>query len=117
LPSYDSAIPLLGIYPEKTRLQKDASTSMFQIGKGVHQGCILSPYLLNLYAEYVMQNARLEEAHVGIRIAVRNISNLRYADDSTLMAESEELTSLLMKEESEKVDLKFNIQKTKIMAQ
>ena len=64
-----------------------------------------------------MQNARLEEAHVGIRIAVRNISNLRYADDSTLMAESEELTSLLMKEESEKVDLKFNIQKTKIMAQ
>ena len=92
---------------------------MFQIGKGVHQGCILSPYLLNLYAEYVMQNARLEEAHVGIRIAVRNISNLRYADDTTLMAESEELTSLLMKvkEESEKVDLKFNIQKTKIMAQ
>ena len=90
---------------------------MFQIGKGVHQGCILSPYLLNLYAEYIMQNARLEEAHVGIRIAVRNISNLRYADDTTLMAESEELTSLLMKEESEKVNLKFNIQKTKIMAQ
>jgi len=71
LPSYDSAIPLLGIYPEKTRLQKDASTSVFQIGKGVHQGCILSPYLLNLHAEYVMQNARLEEAQVGIRIAVR----------------------------------------------
>ena len=89
---------------------------MFQIGKGVHQGCILSPYLLNLYAEYVMQNARLEEAHVGIRIAVRNISNLRYADDTTLMAESEELTSLLMKEESEKVNLKLNFQKTKIMA-
>ena len=93
---------------------------MFQIGKGVHQGCILSPYLLNLYAEYIMQNARLEEAHVGIRIAVRNINNLRYADDTTLMAESEEeLKSLLMKVkvESEKVNLKFNIQKTKIMAQ
>ena len=91
----------------------------FQIGKGVCQGCILSPCLFNLYAEYIMRNARLDEAQAGIKIARRNISNLRYADDTTLMAESEEeLKSLLMKvkEESEKVDLKLHIQKTKIMA-
>ena len=92
------------------------TTDWFQIGKGVHQGCILSPCLFNLYAEYIMRNAGLEEAKAGIKIARRNISNLRYADDTTLMAESEEeLKSLLMKEENEKVGLKLNIQKTKIM--
>ena len=91
----------------------------FQIGKGVHQGCILSPCLFNLYAEYIIRNAGLEEAQAGIKIAGRNINNLRYADDTTLMAENEEeLKSLLMKvkEESEKVGLKLNIQKTKIIA-
>ena len=90
----------------------------FKIEKGVRQGCILSPCLFNLYAEYIMWNTRLDEAQAGIKIARRNISNLRYADDTTLMAESEELKSLLMKmkEESEKVGLKLNIQKTKIMA-
>ena len=89
-----------------------------QIGKGVRQGCILSPCLFNIYAEYIMRNARLEEAQAGIKTAGRNIYNLRYVDDTTLMAESEELTSLLMKvkEESEKVGLKLNIPKTKIMA-
>ena len=94
------------------------TTDWFQMGKGVHQGCILSPCLFNLYAEYIMQNAGLDEAQAGIRIAGRNINNLRYADDTTLKAESEELKSLLMKvkEESEKVGLKLNIQKTKIMA-
>src|SRR5574337_429013 len=95
------------------------TTDWFQIGKGVHQGCILSPCLFDLYAEYIMRNARLEEAQAGIKIAGSNINNLRYADDTTLMAESEEeLKSLLMKvkEESEKVRLKLNIQKTKIMA-
>ena len=94
------------------------TTEWFQIGKGVCQGCILSPYLFNLYAEYIMQNARLEEAQAGIKIDGRNINNLRYTDDTTLMAESKELKSLLMKvkEESEKVGLKLNIQKTKIMA-
>ena len=94
-------------------------TDWFQIGKGVHKGCILSPCLYNFYAEYIMRNAQLEEAQAGIRIAGRNINNLRYADDTTLMAESEEeLKSLLMKvkEESEKVGLKLNIQKMKIMA-
>ena len=94
-------------------------TECFQIGKGVRQGCILSPCLFNLYAEYIMRNTGLEEAHAGIKIARRNINNLRYADDTTLMAESEEeLKSLLMKmkEESEKVGLKLNIQKTKILA-
>ena len=93
------------------------TTDWFQIGKGVHQGCILSPCLFNLYAEYIMRNAGLDEAPAGIKIAGRN--NLRYADDTALMAESEEeLKSLLMKvkEESEKVGLKLNIQKTKIMA-
>ena len=91
----------------------------FQIGKGVRQGCILSPCLFNFYAEYIMRNAGLEEAQVGIKIAGRNIKNPRYADDTTLMAESQEvLRSLLMKvkEESEKFDLKLNIHKTKIMA-
>ena len=90
----------------------------FQIGKGVRQGCILSPYLFNLYAEYIMRNAGLEEAQAGIKISRRNINNLRYADDTTLIAESEEeLKSLLMqvKEMSEKVGLKLNIQKTKII--
>ena len=91
----------------------------FQTGKGVHQGCILSPCLFNFYVEYIMWNARLDEAEAGIKIAGRNINNLRYADDTTLMAESkEELKSLLMKmkEESEKSGLKLNIQKTKIKA-
>ena len=89
----------------------------FLIGKGVYQGCILSSCLFNLYAEYIRQNARLDEAQAGIKIAGRNIKNLRYADDTTPMAESEEeQKSLLMKEESEKVGLKLNIQKIKIMA-
>ena len=94
-------------------------TDWLLIGKGVRQGCILSPCLFKLYAEYIMRKAGLEEAQAGIEIARRNINNLRYADDTTLMAESkEELKSLLMKvtEESEKVGLKLNIQKTKIMA-
>ena len=95
------------------------TTDWFQIGQGVRQGCILSPCLFNLYAEYIMRNAGLEEAQAGIKIAKRNINHLRYADDTTLMAESEEeLKSLLMKvkEESEKVGLNLNIQKTKVMA-
>ena len=95
------------------------TTDWFQIGKGVRQGCILSLCLFNLYAEYIVQNNRLDEAQAGIKIAGRNINNLRYADDTTFMAESkEELKSLLMKikEESEKAGLKINIQKTKIMA-
>ena len=91
----------------------------FQRGKGVHQGCILSPCLFNLYAEYIIQSARLDESQAGIKIPRRNINNLRYADDTILIAErEEELKSLLMKvkEESEKAGLKLNIQKTKIMA-
>ena len=95
------------------------TADQFQIGKGVCQGCILSPCLFNLYAEFILWNARLDEAQAGIKIAGRNINNLRYADNSTLMAESEEeLKSLLMKvkEESEKADLKLNIQKTQFMA-
>ena len=95
------------------------TTDWFQIGKGVHQGCILSPCLFNLYADNIMRNAGLEETQAGIKISGRNINNLRYSDDTTLMAESEEeLKSLLMKvkEESEKVGLKLNIHKTKIMA-
>ena len=95
------------------------TTDWFQIGKGVRQGCILSPCLFNLYAEYIVRHARLDEAQAGIKIAQRNINNLRYGDDSTLVAESEEeLKSLLMKvkEEGEKAGLKLNIQKTKIMA-
>ena len=93
-------------------------TDWFQIEKGVHQGCILACCLFNLYAEYTMRNSRLDESQAGINIAGRNIDNLRYADDTTLMAESEEeLKSLLMKvKESEKVDLKLNIQETKIKA-
>ena len=109
---------------KKQQLESDmeqlfATPNLFQIGKGIRQGCILSPCLFNLYAEYIMRNAGLEEAQAGIKIAGRNINNLRYADDTTLMAESEEeLKNLLMKvnEESEKVGLKLNIQKTKIMA-
>ena len=95
------------------------TTDWFQIGKGVHQGCILLLCLFNLYAEYIVRNSGLDEAQAGIKIAGRNINNLRYADDTTLMAESEEeLKSLLMKveEKSEKVGLKLNIQKTKIVA-
>ena len=104
------------------------TTDRLQIGKGVHHGCILSPCLccdrchsvtlLNLYAEYIMRNAQLDNAQSGIKISMRNINNLRYADDTILMVESEELKSLLMKvkEESTKVGLKLNIQKTKIMA-
>ena len=93
------------------------TTDWFQIGKGVRQSCILSPCLFNFYAEYIMRNAGLEETQAGVKIAGRTINNLRYADDTTLMAESEELKSLLMKvkEESEKVGLKLNIQKMKIM--
>ena len=91
------------------------TTDWFQIRKGVRQGCILSPCLFNLIAECIMRNAGLDEAQAGIKIARRNINNLRYADDTTLMAESEELKSLLMKE-SEKVGLRLNIQKSKIMA-
>ena len=104
---------------KKQQLELDGTKDWFQTGKGVHQGCILLPCLFNSYAEYTKWNARLDEAQAGIKIARRNINNLRYADDTTLMAESEEeLKSLLMKvkEESEKVGLKFNIQKTKIMA-
>ena len=99
--------------------QSSTTTDWFQIGRGVCQGCILSPCFFNLHAEYIKQNAGLEETQAGIKIAGRNINNLRYADDTTLMTESEEeLKSLLMKmkEESEKVDLKLNIQKMKIMA-
>ena len=95
------------------------TTDWFPIGKGVRQGCILSPCLFNLYAEYIMRNAGLDEPQAGIKISGRNINNLRYADDTTLTVESEEeLKSLLMKmkEESEKAGLKHNIQKTKIMA-
>ena len=106
---------------EATVRTGQGTTDWFQIGthQGAHQGCILSPCLFNLYAEYIMRNAGLEEAQAGIKTARRNINNLRYADDTTLMAESEEeLKSLLMKvkEESEKVGLRLNIQKTKIMA-
>ena len=94
------------------------TTDWFQIGKGVRQGCILSPCLFNSYAEYIMRNIGLDEAQAVIKVARRKINNLRYADETSLMAESEELKSLLMnvKEESEKVGLKPNIQKTKIMA-
>ena len=101
----------------KKQLEPDVDKWMrFKTGEGVHQGCILSPCLFNVYAEYIMQNAGLDKAQAGIKTAGRNINNLRYADDTTLMVE--ELKSLLMKvkEESEKVGLKPNIQKTKIMA-
>ena len=102
----------------KQQLTGHRTTNWFQIGKGVHQSCTLSPCLFNFYAEYIMRNTGLEETQAGIKIGRRNISNLRYAEDTMLMAESEEeLKSLLMKvkEESEKVGLKLNIQKTKIM--
>ena len=104
---------------EETVRTGHGTTDWFQIGKGVCQGCILSPCLLNLYAEYIMRNAGLDEAQAGNKTAGRSINNLRYADDTTLMAESEEeIKGLLVKvkEESEKVGLKLNIQKTKIMA-
>ena len=113
--------PLRNFYAgqEATVRTGHGTTDWFQIGKGVRQGCILSPCLFNLYAEYIMRNVGLEEAQAGIKIAGRNINNLRYADDTTLMAESEEeLKSLLMKvkEESEKVGLELNSEKVKIMA-
>ena len=104
---------------EATVRNGHGTTDWFQLGKGVYQGCILSPCLFNFYARYIMRNAGLEETQAGIKIAGRNLNNLRYADDTALMAESgEELKSLLMKvkEESEKVGLKLSIQKTKIMA-
>ena len=103
---------------EATVRTRHGTTDLFQIRRGVHQGCILSPCLFNLYAEYIMRNTGLEEAQAGINISRRNINNLRYADDTTFLAESKELKSLLIKvkEESEKVGLKLNIQKTKIMA-
>ena len=104
---------------EATVRNGHGKTDWFQIGKGIHQGYILSPFLFNLYAEYIMRNAGLDEAQAGINIARRNINNLKYADNITLMAESEEeLKSLWVKvkEESEKVGLKLNIQETKIMA-
>ena len=104
---------------EATVRTEHGTTNRFQIGKGVRQGCILSPCLFNLYAEYIMRNAGLKEAQAGIKIARRNLNNLRYADDTTLMAESEEELKILLRKvkvESEKVGLKLNIQKTKIMA-
>ena len=111
---------LINLYAgqEATVRTGHGTTDWFQIGKGIHLGCILSPCLFNLNAEYIMQNARLDEVQAGIKFAGRNIDNLRYADDISLMAEREELKSLLMKvkEESEKLGLKLNIQKAKIMA-
>ena len=110
---------LRNLYAGQEATVKTGTTDWFQIRKGERQGCILSPCLFNLYAGYIVRNARLDEAQAGIKISGRNINNLRYADDITLMAESEEeLKSPLMKvkEESEKVGLKLNIQKTKNMA-
>ena len=112
---------LRNLYAGQEAIVKTGHGTMdrFQIGKGVHQGCILSPYLFNLYAEYIMRNTGLDGAQAGIKIARRNINNLRYTDDTILMAESkEELNILLMnlKEESEKVGLKLNIHKTKFTA-
>ena len=112
---------LINLYAGQEASVKTGHGTMewFQIGKGVRQGCVLSPCLFNLYAEYIMRNARLDEAQAGIKTAGRNINNLRYADDTTFMAESkEELSSVLMKVkvESEKVGLNLNIQKTKSMA-
>ena len=111
---------LINLYAgqEATVRTGHGTTDWFQIRKGVHQDCILSPFLFNLYAVYIMRNAGLDEAQAGIKIARRNINNLRYADDTTLMAESEEVKTLLMKmkEESEKAGLKLSIQNTKIMA-
>ena len=113
-------LPLRNLYAGQEAVVRigHGTTDWFQIGKGVCQGCILSPCLFNLYVEYIMRNTGLDEAQAGIKIAGRNINHHRYADDTTLMAESEEeLKSLLIKvkEESEKVGLKLNIQKTKIM--
>ena len=111
--------PKKSVFRSRRNRTGNGTTDWVHIGKGVHQACILSPCLFNLYAEYIRWNARLDEAQGGIKIAGRNINNLRYADDITLMAErDEELMSLLMKvkEESEKVGLKLNIQKTKVMA-
>ena len=113
--------PVRNLYAgqEATVRTGHGTTDWFQIGKGVRQGCILPPCLFNLYVEYILRNAGLEEAQAGIKIAGRNTSNLRYGDDTTPMAESEEeLKNLLMKvkEESEKAGLKLNIQKTKILA-
>ena len=119
LPRLKNVLRNLSAGQEPTVRTGHGTTDWFQIGKGVCQGCILSPCLFNLYAEYIMRNAGLEEAQAGIKTARRNIKNLRYADDTTLMAESEEeLKSPLrkVKVESEKVGLKLNIQKTKIMA-
>ena len=118
---YHLGILLRNLYAgqEATVRTGHGTTDWFQTGKGVHQGCISSPCLFNLYAEHIMRNAGLEETQAGIKIAGRNINHLRYADDTILMAESEEeLKSFLrkVKEESEKVGLKLNIQKTKIMA-
>ena len=119
--SHHLTCPFRNLYSgqEATVRTGHGTTDWFQIGKGVHQGCILSLCFFNFYAEYIMRNAGLDEAQAGINIAGRNINNLRYSDDTTVMAESEEeLKSLLMKvkEESEKVGLKLNVQKTKIMA-
>ena len=120
---YQTTLPFLlrNLYAdqEATVRTRDGTIDWFRIRKGVHQGCILSPCLFNFYAEYIMWNARLDESQTGIKIARRNINNLRYPDDTTLMTErEEELKSLLMrvKEESEKAALKLNIKKTKIMA-
>ena len=113
-------LPFRNLYAGQEALVRTGhgTTDWFQIEKGIHQDYILSPCLFNLCADYIMRDAGLEEAQAGIKIARRNINNLRYADDTTLMAESKELKNLLMevKEESEKAGLKFNIQKTKIMA-
>ena len=118
LPDYLTCL-LRNLYAgqEATVRTGHGTTDWFKIGKGVCQGCILSPCLFNLYAEYIMRYSGLDEAQIGIKFARRNINNLRYADDTILMAESEELKSLLIvREESEKVGLKLNIQKTKIMS-
>ena len=113
--------PLRNVYTgqETSVRTRHGTTDWFKTGKGVHQDCMLSPCLFNLYAEYIMGNARLDEAQAGIKIAGRNINNLRFANDTTLMAESKEkLKSLLMKvkKESEKANIKLNIRKAKIMA-